>query len=98
MRAPNNSRSSARAPYFFLPTFSLWKREIVRFYRQRNRIIGALLSPLLFWFVGVSHLPAYSISIGFSLLFALATYIAASVLVQRRPKARRDRFAAILVN
>jgi ABC-2 type transport system permease protein len=35
---------------------------------------------------GVSHLPAYSISIGFSLLFALATYIAASVLVQRRPK------------
>src|SRR6266404_2803350 len=51
MHAPNNSRSSARPPYFFLPTFSLWKREIVRFYRQRNRIIGALLSPLVFWFV-----------------------------------------------
>jgi hypothetical protein len=35
---------------------------------------------------GVNHLPAYSISIGFSLLFAVATCIAASVLVQRRPK------------
>jgi ABC-2 type transport system permease protein len=51
MHAPNDSRSPARAPYFFLPTFSLCKREIVRFYRQRNRIIGALLSPLVFWFV-----------------------------------------------
>jgi len=36
---------------FFLPTATLWQREIVRFYRQPNRIIGALLSPLVFWFV-----------------------------------------------
>ena len=36
---------------FFLPMLTLWQREIVRFYRQRNRIIGALLSPLVFWFV-----------------------------------------------
>jgi ABC-2 type transport system permease protein len=40
-----------RSGLFLLPTATLWQREIVRFYRQRNRIIGALLSPLVFWFV-----------------------------------------------
>ncbi|RPJ73506.1 MAG: multidrug ABC transporter permease, partial [Acidobacteria bacterium] len=32
-----------------LATYSLWLREVVRFYRQRSRIIGALGSPLVFW-------------------------------------------------
>ena len=40
-----------RSGLFLLPTATLWQREIVRFYRQRNRIVGALLSPLVFWFV-----------------------------------------------
>ncbi len=40
-----------KSSFFLLPTATLWQREIVRFYRQRNRIIGALLSPLVFWFV-----------------------------------------------
>ena len=31
------------------PTYTLWKREIVRFYRQRSRIVGALATPILFW-------------------------------------------------
>jgi ABC-2 type transport system permease protein len=39
------------SPLFLLPTATLWQREIVRFYRQRNRIVGALLTPLVFWFV-----------------------------------------------
>ncbi|MDZ4805607.1 MAG: ABC transporter permease [Candidatus Eisenbacteria bacterium] len=30
---------------------TLTEREIVRFYRQRSRVIGAFLTPLLFWFV-----------------------------------------------
>jgi len=34
-----------------LPVFSLWRREIVRFYRQKSRVIGVILSPLLFWLV-----------------------------------------------
>ncbi len=34
-----------------LPSLSLWWREIVRFYRQRSRVIGVILSPLLFWLV-----------------------------------------------
>lgn len=28
---------------------TLWKREIVRFYRQPSRVVGALASPFLFW-------------------------------------------------
>ena len=45
------SAGGKRSGLFLLPTLTLWQREIVRFYRQRNRIIGALLSPLVFWFV-----------------------------------------------
>src|SRR6185312_1641250 len=34
-----------------LPVLSLWRREIVRFYRQKSRVVGVILSPLLFWLV-----------------------------------------------
>jgi ABC-2 type transport system permease protein len=34
-----------------LPAFTLWWREIVRFYRQTGRVIGVLASPLVFWAV-----------------------------------------------
>jgi ABC-2 type transport system permease protein len=32
-----------------LPVFSLWWREMVRFCRQRSRIVGAFVQPLVFW-------------------------------------------------
>jgi len=34
-----------------LPAFTLWWREVVRFYRQRSRVIGVIASPVLFWLV-----------------------------------------------
>jgi ABC-2 type transport system permease protein len=34
-----------------LATYTLWLREIVRFYRDRTRVVGALGSPLVFWFL-----------------------------------------------
>ena len=34
-----------------LPAFTLWWREIVRFYRQKTRVVGVLASPLVFWIV-----------------------------------------------
>ena len=34
-----------------LPAFTLWWREVVRFYRQRARVVGVLASPLVFWIV-----------------------------------------------
>src|ERR1051326_4551649 len=37
--------------HFFLASATLWQREIVRFFRQRSRVIGALAPPILFWFL-----------------------------------------------
>jgi ABC-2 type transport system permease protein len=34
-----------------LASYTLWRREVVRFLRQRSRIVGALGSPLVFWFL-----------------------------------------------
>jgi len=36
---------------FLLPTLTLCHRELVRFYRQRSRIVGVIGSPLVFWFL-----------------------------------------------
>jgi len=34
---------------FLLGASALWRREMVRFIRQRSRIVGAFASPLIFW-------------------------------------------------
>ncbi len=34
---------------FFNGASVLWRREMVRFFRQRSRIVGALGTPLIFW-------------------------------------------------
>ena len=34
-----------------LPALTLWWREIVRFYRQRTRVVGVIASPVVFWLV-----------------------------------------------
>jgi ABC-2 type transport system permease protein len=36
-------------PAFWLPIWTLTVRELVRFFRQRTRVIGALGQPVLFW-------------------------------------------------
>jgi ABC-2 type transport system permease protein len=33
-----------------LASASLWRREMVRFYRDRSRVIGGLVPPVMFWF------------------------------------------------
>jgi ABC-2 type transport system permease protein len=45
------ARSSSLSNELLLPAFTLWWREIVRFYRQRTRVIGVIASPLVFWLV-----------------------------------------------
>jgi ABC-2 type transport system permease protein len=47
----------------WLPAYTLWKREMVRFFRQRSRVTGSLLTPVLFWLLfgagyGASFRPA----------------------------------------
>ena len=44
--AMKHSKSYVR---FLLPVVTLWWREMVRFCRQRSRLVGAFGQPLLFW-------------------------------------------------
>ena len=34
---------------FILPAATLWQRELVRFWRQKSRVLGVVASPLVFW-------------------------------------------------
>ncbi len=43
--------ATATVTFGLLPALSLWKREVVRFYRNLSRVVGILASPLLFWIV-----------------------------------------------
>ncbi len=45
-------RRTAGVPNLWVPALSLCHRELVRFLRQRHRVIGSLLTPILFW-VGI---------------------------------------------
>src|SRR5436190_1703713 len=38
-----------RTPSFWLPIWTLTWRELLRFFRQRSRVVGALGQPLIFW-------------------------------------------------
>jgi ABC-2 type transport system permease protein len=44
-------RSTATTTSIFLPAVSLWWREVVRFYRQKARVVGVIASPIVFWIV-----------------------------------------------
>src|SRR6201985_1503574 len=55
--APDRA-ANGRRPGLWLPALSLCKRELVRFLRQRHRIIGALATPIVFWLLiggGMQH-------------------------------------------
>jgi ABC-2 type transport system permease protein len=36
---------------FILPAATLWQRELVRFWRQKSRVLGVVASPLVFWLI-----------------------------------------------
>ncbi len=40
---------SSGSTHIFGAIYSLWLREMIRFFRQRNRIVGALGTPIIFW-------------------------------------------------
>ncbi len=42
---------STGTTYSLMPALSLWRREVVRFYRNLSRVVGIVASPLLFWVV-----------------------------------------------
>src|ERR1019366_4542552 len=48
---PATSLTAPARVGIMMPSVALWWREIVRFYRQRSRVVGVIASPLLFWLV-----------------------------------------------
>jgi ABC-2 type transport system permease protein len=56
---------------FVLASWALARREVVRFLRQRNRVVGALVQPVLFWAIfGAGLSPSFqSGGIGYSEYF-----------------------------
>ncbi len=49
-----DSTPAVSRPGLFRPALSLCQRELVRFLRQRTRIIGSLATPVMFWlFIGL---------------------------------------------
>jgi len=39
---------------FVLSAATLWKRELVRFWRQKSRVLGVVASPLYYaWLMGI---------------------------------------------
>lgn len=46
---PGQVALSGAQPNPWLAAWTLWQREVVRFLRQRSRIVGALASPIVFW-------------------------------------------------
>lgn len=47
--AATSTKSPSPQPGFWLPVWTLASRELVRFFRQRTRVVGALGQPLIFW-------------------------------------------------
>ena len=68
---------------FFLPAATLWQRELVRFWRQKSRVMGVVASPLLFWLLigyGSNDLArfyagALVLTVMFSAIFSTITII-----------------------
>lgn len=56
--APSPRIQQIKKVGIWTPAYTIWLREIVRFYRQKARVVGVIASPLLFWFVlgsGFAH-------------------------------------------
>jgi len=68
---------------FWLPVFTLWWREMIRFWRERTRVLGFVGSPLVFWLVigsGFGNLSfffpgAVTLTVMFSAIFSTMSLI-----------------------
>jgi ABC-2 type transport system permease protein len=72
---------------FFLPAATLWQRELVRFWRQKSRVMGVVASPLVFWLLigyGSNDLARfYSGALVLTVLFS-AIFSTISIIEDRR--------------
>lgn len=72
---------------FFLPAATLWQRELVRFWRTKSRVLGVVVSPLIFWLLigyGSNDLARfYSGSLVLTVMFS-AIFSTISIIEDRR--------------
>jgi ABC-2 type transport system permease protein len=72
---------------FVLPAATLWQRELVRFWRQKSRVLGVVASPLVFWLLigyGSNDLARfYSGSLILTVMFS-AIFSTISIIEDRR--------------
>jgi ABC-2 type transport system permease protein len=72
---------------FVLPAATLWQRELVRFWRQKSRVLGVVASPLVFWLLigyGSNDLARfYSGSLVLTVMFS-AIFSTISIIEDRR--------------
>ncbi len=70
-----NSQFQNGNAFFFLPVGTLWKRELVRFVRDRQRLFGAIGQPLVFWLLVGSGLDASFLPAGYAKGMSYLEYI-----------------------
>src|ERR1041384_7031375 len=72
---------------FLLPAATLWQRELIRFWRQKSRVMGVVASPLVFWLLigyGSNDLGRfYSGSLVLTVMFS-AIFSTISIIEDRR--------------
>jgi ABC-2 type transport system permease protein len=68
---------------FILPAATLWQRELIRFWRQKSRVLGVVASPLVFWLLmgygsndlGRFYAGALVLTVMFSAIFSTISII-----------------------
>src|SRR3954451_24027030 len=80
-------KQELRLNSFILPAATLWQRELVRFWRQKSRVMGVVASPLVFWLIigsGSNDLARfYSGSLVLTVMFS-AIFSTISIIEDRR--------------
>jgi ABC-2 type transport system permease protein len=72
---------------YLLPAATLWQRELLRFWRQKSRVLGVVASPLVFWLLigyGSNDLARfYSGALVLTVMFS-AVFSTISIIEDRR--------------
>src|ERR1700744_4361819 len=82
-KTSSSKKRGPRLNSFLLPAATLWQRELVRFWRQKSRVMGVVASPLVFWiFLGYGsndlakfYSGALVLTVMFSAIFSTITII-----------------------
>src|SRR5437764_3779241 len=86
-KTSSSVKQEHRLNSFLLPAATLWQRELVRFWRQKSRVLGVVASPLVFWLVigsGSNDLARfYSGSLVLTVMFS-AIFSTISIIEDRR--------------